>query len=251
MDGIKRFWKNLVKFWDFIWNDDSALSWVLNIIVAVILIKFIVYPGLGLLLGTPYPIVAVVSGSMEHGYAPEASTYGGYIESDTQIQYKLCDDTKMVDKSIINLREFVPFTTFWSVCGGYYEARGIEREEFETFPFKNGFNTGDIMILYGSKAENIKIGDIIVFQGARVNPKPDPIIHRVISIKEGSSRYVFGTKGDHNHDTINKCNNNRDCIYESDIWESQVIAKAVIRIPYLGYIKIGAFNLFTKVRELL
>ena len=52
--------------WKFIWEDDSIWSWMLNIILAFVLIKFIVYPGLGLLLGTSYPVVAVVSESMEH-----------------------------------------------------------------------------------------------------------------------------------------------------------------------------------------
>ena len=56
-------WK---KVWHFIWEDNSIWSWIVNIILAFILIKFIVYPGLGLALGTSYPIVAVVSNSMEH-----------------------------------------------------------------------------------------------------------------------------------------------------------------------------------------
>ena len=58
--------KALRKAWWFIWEDDSIWSWIANIVLAFVLIKFIVYPGLGLILGTNYPIVAVVSGSMEH-----------------------------------------------------------------------------------------------------------------------------------------------------------------------------------------
>ena len=54
------------KIWYFIWEDDSVLSWIVNIILAFVLIKFIVYPGLGLVFGTDFPVVAVVSGSMEH-----------------------------------------------------------------------------------------------------------------------------------------------------------------------------------------
>ena len=52
------------KVWYFIWHDDSVWSWIVNIILAFLLIKFIVYPGLGFLLETEYPVVAVVSGSM-------------------------------------------------------------------------------------------------------------------------------------------------------------------------------------------
>jgi hypothetical protein len=54
------------KIWFFIWHDNSVWSWLVNIVLAYVLIKFIVYPGLGLLMGTTHPIVAVVSGSMEH-----------------------------------------------------------------------------------------------------------------------------------------------------------------------------------------
>src|SRR3989339_334584 len=63
MDG----WKNLLKkLWHFIWEDNSVWSWIANIALAFILIKFIVYPGLGFILSTSHPVVAVVSESMEH-----------------------------------------------------------------------------------------------------------------------------------------------------------------------------------------
>ena len=53
-------------FWDYVWNDDSVGSWVVNVILAFIIIKFIVYPLLALVFGTNLPIVAVISGSMHH-----------------------------------------------------------------------------------------------------------------------------------------------------------------------------------------
>ena len=56
----------LKKLWRFIWEDNSIWSWLVNLVLAFVLVKFIIYPGLGLLLGTGYPVVAVVSGSMEH-----------------------------------------------------------------------------------------------------------------------------------------------------------------------------------------
>lgn len=56
----------LKKIWHFIWYEDSLLSWIVNIIIAFVLVKFIIYPGLGFVLGTTHPVVAVVSGSMEH-----------------------------------------------------------------------------------------------------------------------------------------------------------------------------------------
>ena len=77
--------KSVLKtIWNFIWNDDSIWSWLVNIVLAFVIIKFIVYPGLGFLLSTDYPIVAVVSSSMEHDgnfdnwWSPQESWYLGY-----------------------------------------------------------------------------------------------------------------------------------------------------------------------------
>jgi signal peptidase I len=64
----KSFWG---KLWYFLWHEDSIESWTINIILAFIIIKFLVYPALGFTLGTSHPIVAVVSGSMEHKLVPE------------------------------------------------------------------------------------------------------------------------------------------------------------------------------------
>ena len=59
--------EHLKKTWKFFWDDDSIWSWLANIIVAFLVIRFLVYPLLGLILGTGFPIVAVISESMEHG----------------------------------------------------------------------------------------------------------------------------------------------------------------------------------------
>src|SRR3989344_2063237 len=56
----------LKKVWNFIWHDDSVLSWIVNVIIALLIVKFLIYPGLGLVLGTTHPVVAVVSSSMHH-----------------------------------------------------------------------------------------------------------------------------------------------------------------------------------------
>ncbi len=184
------------KIWYFLWEDNSLLSWVVNIIVAFILIKFLVYPGLGLLLGgTTHPVVAVVSGSMHH------------------------------DGS---------FDQWWAQQKDYYEAFGITREQMESFPYKNGFNKGDIMVLYKRKPDKIKIGDILVFQSGR----PDPIIHRVIRKWRYNGEWYFQTKGDHNAVSIQY-----PSLDETNISEDQIVGVAIIRIPYLGWIKLGALKL--------
>ncbi|MFH1683019.1 MAG: signal peptidase I [Candidatus Woesearchaeota archaeon] len=211
MRYFKRFYQGkykgksiLGKIWFFIWQEDSVESWIINIILAFILIKYLVYPGLGFILSTSHPIVAVVSGSMMHE--------GNFGE-------------------------------WWGNTGSWYEEAGITQEMFLTFTMKNGFNKGDIMVLVGSSPNKVNVGDIIVFSGARVNPRPDPIIHRVVKKIDKNGEWIFQTKGDNyltNPTSINGCQFRSGCLYESDIKESQIIGKAFIRVPYLGYVKIFA-----------
>jgi len=191
----KKVKKLLKKIWHFIWEDNSIWSWIVNIILAFILIKFIVYPGLGLVLSTSHPVVAVVSKSMEHN---------------------------------------MKFNEWWDKNKAWYLQNGIEKEDFEIFSLKNGFNKGDIMVLIGKDAENIEVGDVIVFRGNR----KDPIIHRVVDKRQNNSIINFQTKGDNNKDSIK--NSQLD---EINIREEEIIGKAVIRIPLLGYIKIGFVEL--------
>lgn len=201
--GKNKYVRLAKKVWHFIWEDDSMLSWIVNIILAFVLIKFIVYPGLGFLLGTNYPIVAVVSDSMEHK--------GN-------------------------------FDAWWDQSGNWYYERGISKEMFSDYSFRNGFNKGDIMVLNGRGSNKVNVGDVMVFISHKERPKPDPIIHRVMNIDTENGQFVFQTKGDNNGRMIDLCEAN-DCIDETDISESQLLGKAVIRIPFLGYIKIWAYEL--------
>ena len=227
----KNKFKSLRKAWRFIWYEDSMASWLVNVILAFILIKFIVYPGLGFILSTSHPVVAVVSGSMEHYSVPvcvkrDVNGCNLYASS----QYEICGNTV---GSIGSLSS----DEFWSLCGKWYEKNNITKEKFETFAFRNGFNTGDIMILYGKKPKDIKTGDVIVFWSKR----QDPIIHRVIQA-DSSNNYSFQTKGDHNAYQIQD-----DSLNEKSVGEKQLIGNAVIRVPYLGYIKIWFVDLLKLV----
>ncbi|HLC61953.1 MAG TPA: signal peptidase I [Candidatus Nanoarchaeia archaeon] len=187
-------WKKALKqVWNFIWNDDSIWSWLANIALAFILIKFIVYPGLAFALATTHPVVAVVSESMEHN---------------------------------------ADFDNYWENAKGFYVANNIKKEDFVNFPLKNGFRKGDIMILKGKNAQDIKIGDIIVFWSAR----RDPIIHRVVRKWQESGVYYFQTKGD-NYVT-NPTSIKSSMLDETRISQDKVIGNAVFKIPFLGYIKI-------------
>ena len=186
----KKFKKLLKKTWHFIWEDNSIWSWIVNIILAFVLIKFIVYPGLGLILSTSHPVVAVVSSSMEHN---------------------------------------MNFEEWWEENKDWYMENGINEEDFETSSFRNGFNKGDIMVLVGKDAENIEVGNVIVFRSS----KKDPIIHRVVKKFEDDNDIYFQTKGDNNEDSIKN-----DALDETNIREDVIIGKAVLRVPFLGYIKI-------------
>lgn len=181
------------KVWHFIWEDDSIWSWIVNIVLAFVLIKFIVYPGLGFALGTSHPVVAVVSESMEHKEN---------------------------------------FEKWWVKGGNWYEQNGISKETFGGFPLRNGFNKGDIIVLSNAAINKVEVGDIIVFQ----TRKPDPIIHRVVKKWEVEGVQLITTKGD-NYAT-NKAPIKSPLIDETQIVEEQIIGKALVRIPFLGYIKI-------------
>lgn len=123
--------KTLKKVWHFIWEDNSIWSWIANVIIAFVLIKFIVYPGLGLILSTGYPIVAVVSSSMHHSAG---------------------------------------FEPWWADNANWYEANGIPKNKFLSYTYLDGFNKGDIMILNGRNPKDINMGDILVFKTGRPDP---------------------------------------------------------------------------------
>jgi len=194
---IKQFINILKKTWHFIWEDDSVLSWVVNIILAIVLIKFVIYPGLGLILATGFPVVAVVSTSMEHT---------------------------------------AQFDGWWTAQGAFYEGKNITMAEFEKFPFKNGFNKGDLMVLVGTNPQKTKIGDIIVFMAGR----PDPIIHRVVAGRASNGSYVYETKGDNNFGQIQSA-----WLDEKNVEQGGIVGKAVFRIPYLGWVKIWAVDILS------
>jgi signal peptidase len=221
-DDLKSFIK---KAWRFIWHDDSLASWIVNIVLAYVIIRFLIYPGLGLLLGTNLPIVAVVSNSMEHRTSLsciETDLFGNCVNN----SYDICG-------KILPEKQSVAFDEFWELCGDHYMGRNITKADFEKYPFRNGFNRGDIMLLIGKKPDKIKLGDVIVFQSG----KPYPIIHRVVE-KDNKGMWIFQTLGDHNRAQI------RDLeLDETRILEKQLLGKAVIRIPFLGYIKIWFVDL--------
>jgi len=120
MTTIKEYAK---KTYHFLFKEDSLLSWLANLLLAFLIVKFLIYPGLALVLGSELPLVAVISGSMEH--------------------------------------EGLDFDTWWEQNGAWYEERNITKEMFAAYGFTNGFNKGDVMILVGAK--DVEVGDVLVY----------------------------------------------------------------------------------------
>jgi len=195
---MKEYKSYFKKFWYFIWEDDSVWSWIVNVILAFILIKFIVYPGLGFTLSTTHPVVAVVSESMEH--------LGNYDE-------------------------------WWDNGGSWYLENGISKKDFKSFKLRNGFDKGDIIILKGKSMKDIEVGDIIVFQTLKPDPLIHRVVKKwkensVYLVQTKGDNYATNKK------SIKGYDNQGYYIDETRISEEQIIGEALFRIPLLGYIKI-------------
>ena len=206
---------NLKKFWRFLWHDESLASYVLNLVLAFVIIKFLFFPGLSFLLNNDYPVVAIVSGSMEHKIT----------------------DHRICDKFVVDVKnKRLSFQEFWDFCGDYYEKDfNITKEQFSSFDYNRGLYIGDVMVLYGRDPAKIKVGDILVFEPGDRDwfLSHGPVIHRVVEKwQDDVGKYHFKTKGDHNKDSSTMNN------FESDIPEERVIGVAVVRVPFLGYVKI-------------
>jgi len=190
MSNKNDFFRQIKKFWNFLWNGDSFLSWITFLVVIFVFIKLIFFPAISFAMGTSLPIVIVESCSMYHGSN---------------------------------------FENWWNLNGDWYESRGIEKNDFEKFPIKNGFSKGDIFIVGGVTKENLKLGDVIIFASGETKR---PIIHRIVNDNP------IQTKGDNNKGQFSSSNNNAG-IDELNITDKQIIGKAtILRIPTIGWLKL-------------
>jgi hypothetical protein len=180
----KVFWKT----WNFLVHEDSIASFVADALLILIIGNFILFPGIGMALNTEFPVVAVISGSMDHHN--------------------------------INAEEW------WVQNAQQYEKYNISQSDFDNFYAINGFDKGDVLVIKGIPMEDLKIGDVIVYS---VPQRRDPIIHRIVSLDP------ISTKGDANHGQIS---------FEKSISENQIHGKAVTLVPYIGWVKVGAMELF-------
>ena len=142
------------KFWYFLWKDNSLKGWVFSLIFLFVVIKFIFFPVLSLVTGTSLPLAIVESCSMYHK---------GNLFSDSD--------------------------TWWERQGNKYSEFLINNLDFQKFPMRNGFNKGDILLIFGANPEKLEVGDIVIFNAYQKNP----IIHRIIDIRETNGQKVFST----------------------------------------------------------
>ena len=120
------------------------------------------------------------------------------------------------------------FDTWWETHSTKYSKYNLDKQDFENFPFKNGFNKGDIILVTKVNINEVKVGDIIMLKSGVQNP----FAHRVMNINEDNENRIFSTIGD---------NNNVQLRYEQEISEDQIIGKVISRPIFyrgLGWVKL-------------
>ncbi len=224
----------LRKFWNWLWNSESWLSYLVFLAVVYVLIKFIFLPGLGLIFGTQLPLAIVESSSMDHSYLKYCLSYDSSSDSCVlwSSDYSLCGASSS-ERKFLNLDEY------WQTCGAWYEKNAnITQKQFSEFGFKNGFKKGDILVIINWREP--KIGDVILAKPNAESLAPRPIIHRMIG------ENPIKTKGDHNEKQLT-ANNNIYRTDETSIGESRLMGIAVARVPYLGWAKLILVELAKKL----
>ncbi|MBU5682449.1 MAG: hypothetical protein QXV63_00990 [Candidatus Aenigmatarchaeota archaeon] len=114
----------------------------------------------------------------------------------------------------------------------YLEERfGYNRSFIKSWPIKNGFGEGDVLVVI--KYDNYNIGDVVVFRNKCHNI---PISHRIIAINEDGT---FQTKGDNNFGQ-----NISPCYDERKISKDDIYGKVVLVIPKIGLIRYAFYKIF-------
>jgi hypothetical protein len=197
-----KFKRFFKKFWKIVWKDDSFKGWLISLVFIFVIIKFVFFPILNLATGTSLPLAIVESCSMHHT--------GNVLDN---------------------------FDNWWDRHDSKYENMGINKTKFESFILKRGFSKGDILFIIRAKPEKIKVGDIIIFNGGQQNP----IIHRVMSVKQVNGEYTFSTMGD---------NNNGQLGVEMIIHPNQLVGKAAFRmLPGVGWVKLIFYEHLKPINE--
>ncbi|MCX8194168.1 MAG: signal peptidase I [Candidatus Pacearchaeota archaeon] len=147
--------------WNFLWKSNSVLSWIVDIVLIFLIVKFVIFPLAGLVLGTSLPFVIIESRSMEHEG---------------------------------------PFDYWFSLHGRWYIENNITAQEIKDYwPWQSGLNKGDIVVVKGSRNKDYKKGDVIIFKiKEQKTPIIHRIIKIEEKNTNGTIERIFSTKGDHN-----------------------------------------------------
>ncbi|PIN78186.1 signal peptidase I [Candidatus Woesearchaeota archaeon CG10_big_fil_rev_8_21_14_0_10_34_12] len=125
------------------------------------------------------------------------------------------------------------FNAWYANAEGWYNIRNISLADMEDWSFKNGMDKGDIILVYGKK--DLGVGDVIIFEA----DQKYPIIHRVVNKTIVNGRVIYETKGDNNNDQLP---------FEKEVTQDEIIGSSLLRIPKLGWIKLGLVELLDKIR---
>ncbi|BBL45575.1 signal peptidase [Nanobdella aerobiophila] len=107
-----------------------------------------------------------------------------------------------------------------------YSTYNITINNFTEFPYPNGLYIGDIVIILPINTQYLQIGDMILYKGISIYSGED-IFHRII----GYNNTNFIIMGDNNPGPIVFEN-------ENDMPPNRIVGTGILRIPFLGYIKI-------------
>lgn len=90
----------------------------------------------------------------------------------------------------------------------WLEDHSVPKSETSRFPFQNGINRGDIVLV--TSQDSIKLGDVILYNRDKLYRGDQPILHRVVGIV-----YIGEWK-------INKVDGTLDCLTEEDFYRRYI-----------------------------
>jgi len=211
-------------------NKSEAISWIVYLISAFVF-AWLIYTGLGIILGTESPMMIVVSGSMEPLY------HRGDI---IVLQGTNAESLKGIEVQ-------VPLSTL----------RETPLESFASVNYSNGPNPSVESISFDSGQEIpvTQEGSIVVYWSSHMQ---EPIIHRVVAKLEANDGWYILTKGDsvHNNTVDQDCSRiingrpEKGCIEFYPVPVEEIQGKAVLQVPFVGCIKLWLLDdlgsLFTR-----
>jgi len=198
-------------------KENEAVSWIVYL-VSAFFFAWVIYTGLGLILGTQSPMMIVVSGSMEPLYhRGDIIILQGVSAEGISGPIVELDEPSLEGKELATFAEPV------------YKANS---KDIEAIAFKNG---PTIPVTLD--------GSIVVYWSEHLQ---EPIVHRVVvKLKAGNNWYLL-TKGDskQNNTLDQDCGfiiNGRpsqDCIELYPIKIEKLQGKALFHLPFLGCAKL-------------